>query len=42
MVKIEDIPNYGKEQFEAVAASATSLQNGFQAEGVRRLREEIR
>ena len=31
MVKIEDIQNYGKEQFEAVTASATSLQNGFHA-----------
>jgi hypothetical protein len=31
MVRIEDIQNYGKEQFEAAAASATSLQNGFHA-----------
>ena len=31
MVKIEDIQNYGKEQFEAATASATSLQNGFHA-----------
>jgi len=31
MVKIEAIQNSGKEQFEAVTASATSLQNGFQA-----------
>ena len=31
MVKIEYIQNYGKEQFEAATASATSLQNGFHA-----------
>ena len=31
MVKIEDIQNYGKEQFEAATASATSLQNRFHA-----------
>ena len=31
MVKFEDIQNYGKEQFEQVVASATTLQNGFQA-----------
>jgi phasin family protein len=31
MVKIEDIQAYGKEQFETVVASATTLQNGFQA-----------
>ena len=31
MVKVEDIQNYGKEQFETVVASATNLQNGFHA-----------
>jgi len=31
MVKIEDIQTCGKQQFEAVTASATNLQNGFQA-----------
>ncbi len=31
MVKVEDMQNYGKEQFETVVASATSLQNGFHA-----------
>ena len=31
MVKIEDIQQYGKEHFETVVASATTLQNGFQA-----------
>jgi phasin family protein len=31
MVKVEDIQQYGKEQFETVVASATSLQNGVQA-----------
>lgn len=31
MFKVEDIQNYGKEQFETVVASATSLQNGLQA-----------
>ena len=31
MVKIEDIQQYGKEHLETVAASATTLQNGFQA-----------
>src|ERR1700724_903923 len=31
MVKIEDIQQYGKEHLETVVASATSLQNGFQA-----------
>jgi phasin family protein len=31
MVKIEDIQTYGKQQFEAVTASATNLQSGFHA-----------
>jgi hypothetical protein len=31
MVKVEDIQQYGKEHFETVVASATSLQSGFQA-----------
>jgi hypothetical protein len=31
MVKIEDIQNYGKEHLETVVASATTIQNGFQA-----------
>src|SRR6266478_7570190 len=31
MVKIEDIQQYGKEHFETVVASTTTLQNGFQA-----------
>jgi phasin family protein len=31
MVKVEDIQQYGKEHFETVVASATTLQNGFQA-----------
>lgn len=31
MFKVEDIQNYGKEQFETVLASATSVQNGIQA-----------
>jgi phasin family protein len=31
MVKVEDIQQYGKEQFETAVASATSLQNGVQA-----------
>jgi len=31
MVKVEDIQQYGKEQFETVVASATNLQNGFHA-----------
>jgi len=31
MVKIEDIQQYGKEHLETVVASATTLQNGFQA-----------
>jgi hypothetical protein len=31
MFKVEDIQSYGKEQFESVVASATSVQNGLQA-----------
>jgi phasin family protein len=31
MVKVEDIQAYGKEHFDTVVASATTLQNGFQA-----------
>ena len=31
MVKIEDIQQYGKEHLETVAASAATLQTGFQA-----------
>jgi hypothetical protein len=31
MVKVEDIQNYGKEQFEQVVANATTLQSGIQA-----------
>ncbi len=31
MFKVEDIQNYGKDQFETVVASATSVQNGLQA-----------
>ena len=31
MAKIEDIQQYGKEQLESAVASATTLQNGFQA-----------
>lgn len=31
MVKVEDIQQYGKEQFETAVASATTLQNGIQA-----------
>ena len=31
MVKVEDIQQYGKEQFDTVVASATTLQSGFQA-----------
>jgi phasin family protein len=31
MVKVEDIQQYGKEHLETVVASATRLQNGFQA-----------
>jgi phasin family protein len=31
MIKVEDIQQYGKEQFDTAVASATTLQNGFQA-----------
>jgi phasin family protein len=31
MVKLEDIQNYGKEQFEQAFASATTFQSGIQA-----------
>jgi hypothetical protein len=31
MFKVEDIQNYGKEQYETAVATATSLQNGLQA-----------
>ena len=31
MFKIEDIQNYGKEQYEAAVASATGIQSGLQA-----------
>ena len=31
MVKVEDIQQYGKAQFETVVASATTMQNGIQA-----------
>ena len=31
MVKVEDIQNYGKEQFEQVVANATTFQSGIQA-----------
>jgi hypothetical protein len=31
MVKVEDIQQYGKEQFESVVASATNVQNGLHA-----------
>ena len=31
MFKIEDIQNYGKEQYEAAVASATGIQRGLQA-----------
>jgi len=31
VVKVEDIQQYGKEHFDTVVASATSLQNGLQA-----------
>src|SRR5712671_3974963 len=31
MVRVEDIQQYGKEHLETVVASATTLQNGFQA-----------
>lgn len=31
MVKLEDIQNYGKDQFEQAQASAAALQSGFSA-----------
>jgi phasin family protein len=31
MMRVEDIQNYGKEHFETVVASATTVQNGLQA-----------
>jgi hypothetical protein len=31
MVKVEELQQYGKEHFETVVASATTLQSGFQA-----------
>ena len=31
MVKVEDIQQYGKEQYETAVASATTMQNGIQA-----------
>ena len=31
MVKVEDIQQYGKEQYETVVASATTMQTGIQA-----------
>ena len=31
MVKVEEIQNYGKEQFEQVVANATTFQSGIQA-----------
>jgi phasin family protein len=31
MFKVEDFQNYGKEQFDNVVASATSVQNGLSA-----------
>ena len=31
MVKVEEIQNYGKEQFEQAVASATTFQSGVQA-----------
>lgn len=31
MIKVQDIQGYGKEQFESVVASATTVQNGLQA-----------
>ena len=31
MIKVEDIQQYGKEQFESAVASAATLQNGAQA-----------
>jgi hypothetical protein len=31
MIKIEDVQQYGKEQFDTVVASATTVQNGLHA-----------
>lgn len=31
MIKVEDIQQYGKEQFDSAVASAATLQNGAQA-----------
>ena len=31
MIKVQDMQNYGKEHFETVVASATTVQNGLQA-----------
>ena len=31
MFKVEDIQNYGKEQYETAVAQATSMQNGISA-----------
>ena len=31
MLKVEDMQQYGKEQFETAVASATTMQNGIQA-----------
>jgi phasin family protein len=31
MIKVQDIQSYGKEHFETVVASATTVQNGLQA-----------
>ena len=31
MIKVEEIQQYGKEQFESVVASAATMQNGAQA-----------
>src|SRR5450756_2980944 len=31
MIKVQDMQNYGKEHFESVVASATTVQNGLQA-----------
>ncbi len=31
MFKVEDLQNYGKEQFETAVASATNVQNGLSA-----------
>ena len=43
MFKVEDIQNYGKEQFETAVAHATSLQSGLSAIVTRlwRLRQEV-